>query len=152
MGWFHGAAEFGPRALGNRSLAGLSLGAYVKENLNEFVKHREGFRPFAISVTSERAAKCFEYTPASHFMATLAVARPESARLLEGFLLPGGPRPFACGGALGESAALGTARSLRSVGPRADAGEYFVQSVWGATGGSRRAMLCEVISVPASTR
>jgi carbamoyltransferase len=89
VGWFHGAAEFGPRALGNRSLLASPWAPYVKENLNEFVKHREGFRPFAISVASERAAEFFEFTSAAHFMATLAVARPSAARLLEGFLLPG---------------------------------------------------------------
>jgi carbamoyltransferase len=89
VGWLHGGAEFGPRALGNRSLLASPWAPYVKENLNEFVKHREGFRPFAISVTSECAAECFDCTPASRFMATLAVARPEAARLLEGFVLPG---------------------------------------------------------------
>ncbi len=90
VGWFHGAAEFGPRALGNRSLLASPWAPYVKENLNEFVKHREAFRPFAIAVPAERAAEYFECTPAARFMATLGVARPEAARLLEGFLLPGG--------------------------------------------------------------
>jgi carbamoyltransferase len=90
VGWFHGAAEFGPRALGNRSLLASPWAPYVKENLNEYVKHREGFRPFAISVAAERAGEYFEYTPSSRFMATLGAAKPEAARLLEGFLLPGG--------------------------------------------------------------
>jgi carbamoyltransferase len=90
VGWFHGAAEFGPRALGNRSLLASPWAAYVKENLNEFVKHRESFRPFAISVLAERAAEFFDYTPSARFMSTLGVARPEAARLLDGFLLPGG--------------------------------------------------------------
>ena len=90
MGWFHGAAEFGPRALGNRSLLASPWAPYVKENLNEYVKHREGFRPFAISVVAERAAEYFEYAPSARFMATLGFAKPEGARLLEGFLLPGG--------------------------------------------------------------
>jgi carbamoyltransferase len=90
VGWFHGTAEFGPRALGNRSLLASPWAPYVKENLNEFVKHRESFRPFAISVTSERAAEFFDYTRSAHFMATLGFAKPEAARLLEGFLLPGG--------------------------------------------------------------
>jgi carbamoyltransferase len=89
VGWFDGAAEFGPRALGNRSLLASPWAAYVKENLNEYVKHREAFRPFAISVSAERATEFFEYTPAAHFMATLGVAKPETARQLEGFLLPG---------------------------------------------------------------
>jgi carbamoyltransferase len=89
VGWFHGAAEFGPRALGNRSLLASPWAAYVKENLNEFVKHREAFRPFAISVLAERAADYFDYSPSTRFMATLGYAKPEAARLLEGFLLPG---------------------------------------------------------------
>ena len=90
VGWFHGAAEFGPRALGNRSLLASPWAPYVKENLNEYVKHREAFRPFAISVMSESAAEFFDYTPSARFMATLGFAKPEAARLLEGFLLPGG--------------------------------------------------------------
>jgi len=90
VGWFHGAAEFGPRALGNRSLLASPWATYVKENLNEYVKHREAFRPFAISVVSERAAEFFDYSRSAHFMATLGFAKPEAARLLEGFLLPGG--------------------------------------------------------------
>jgi carbamoyltransferase len=90
VGWFHGAAEFGPRALGNRSLLASPWAPYVRENLNEYVKHREAFRPFAISVPSERAAEFFDFSPAARFMATLSFAKPEAARLLEGFLLPGG--------------------------------------------------------------
>jgi carbamoyltransferase len=90
VGWFHGAAEFGPRALGNRSLLASPWAPYVKENLNEYVKHREGFRPFAISVVADRAADYFEYAPSARFMATLGTAKPEAARLLDGFLLPGG--------------------------------------------------------------
>lgn len=90
VGWFHGAAEFGPRALGNRSLLASPWAAYVKENLNEYIKHREAFRPFAISVTAERAADYFECSPATRFMAALGFAKPEAARLLESFLLPGG--------------------------------------------------------------
>jgi len=90
VGWFQGAAEFGPRALGNRSLLASPWAAYVKENLNEYVKHREAFRPFAISVPAERAANYFECSPPARFMATLGLAKPESARWLEPFLLPGG--------------------------------------------------------------
>ena len=90
IGWYHGAAEFGPRALGNRSLLASPWAPYVKENLNEYVKHREAFRPFAISVPSERAAEFFDFSPAARFMATLGFAKPEAARLRGGFLLPGG--------------------------------------------------------------
>lgn len=90
VGWFHGAAEFGPRALGNRSLLASPWAPYVKENLNEYVKHREAFRPFAISVVAERAADFFECADSARFMATLGKAKPEAERLLDGFLLPGG--------------------------------------------------------------
>jgi carbamoyltransferase len=90
VGWFHGPAEFGPRALGNRSLLASPWAAYVKENLNEYVKHRESFRPFAISVASERAGEYFDYSQSARFMATLGFVKPEAVRLLEGFLLPGG--------------------------------------------------------------
>ena len=45
VGWFQGAAEFGPRALGNRSLLASPWAPYVKENLNDYIKHREWFRP-----------------------------------------------------------------------------------------------------------
>jgi carbamoyltransferase len=90
VGWFHGAAEFGPRALGNRSLLASPWAAYVKENLNEYVKHREAFRPFAISVLAERAAEFFEYSPAARFMATLGSVKPGAVGLPGGLLLPGG--------------------------------------------------------------
>lgn len=90
VGWFHGEAEFGPRALGNRSLLASPWADYVKENLNEFIKHRESFRPFAISVPAERAAQYFDYSPSARFMATLGTAKPDAGRLLESFLLPGG--------------------------------------------------------------
>ncbi len=90
VGWFQGAAEFGPRALGNRSLLASPWAPYVKENLNEYVKHREAFRPFAISVTAEHAAEYFDCADSARFMATLGQAKPEAAHLLDGFLLPGG--------------------------------------------------------------
>lgn len=89
VAWFQSAAEFGPRALGNRSLFASPWAPYVKENLNEFVKHREAYRPFGISVLAERAAEFFDASPSARFMATLSRARPEGLRLLADFLLPG---------------------------------------------------------------
>jgi carbamoyltransferase len=61
----------------------------VKENLNEYVKHREAFRPFALAVPSERAAEFFEASSCARFMATLGRAKPEARSMLESFLLPG---------------------------------------------------------------
>jgi carbamoyltransferase len=90
IAWYQGSAEFGPRALGNRSLLASPWADYVKENLNEYVKHRESFRPFALSVQSERAGEFFEAGESARFMATLGRVRPGATKLLESFLLPGG--------------------------------------------------------------
>ncbi len=88
VAWFQGAAEFGPRALGNRSLLASPWAPYVKENLNEYIKHREAFRPFAISVPAEDGPRYFECASSGRFMATLGRVRPEALPLVEGFLLP----------------------------------------------------------------
>ncbi len=89
VGWYRGAAEFGPRALGNRSLLASPWAPYVKENLNEFIKHREAFRPFALAVPEEDASRYFEHSPSARFMATLGRVKPEARDLLRDFLLPG---------------------------------------------------------------
>ncbi len=89
VAWFQGSAEFGPRALGNRSLLASPWAPYVKENLNEYVKHRETFRPFALSVQAERVAEFFEVSGCARFMATLGRAKPSARGMLESFLLPG---------------------------------------------------------------
>jgi carbamoyltransferase len=89
VGWFQGAAEFGPRALGNRSLLASPWAPYVKENLNDYVKHRESFRPFALSVPEEDCERYFECSEAGRFLATMGRARPQARELLSGYLLPG---------------------------------------------------------------
>jgi carbamoyltransferase len=71
VGWFQGAMEFGPRALGNRSLLADPRDASMREILNKKIKHREDFRPLAPSVLAEEAGEWFEIyktTPASDFM------------------------------------------------------------------------------------
>ena len=60
VGWFQGAMEFGPRALGNRSLLADPRRSDMRDILNRKVKHREIFRPFAPSVLKEQAADWFE--------------------------------------------------------------------------------------------
>lgn len=60
VGWFRGRSEFGPRALGNRSILCAASNPWVKEKVNGFVKRREWFRPFAPSVLAESAADYFE--------------------------------------------------------------------------------------------
>lgn len=90
VGWVQGATEFGPRALGNRSVLASPWAPYVRENLNDFIKHREWFRPFAISVPEEDCSQYFEASQQCQFMNSLGTVQPGSACLPEGFILPGG--------------------------------------------------------------
>ncbi len=60
VGWFQGGMEWGPRSLGYRSILADPRRAEMKEILNEKVKHREAFRPFAPSILAERVADYFE--------------------------------------------------------------------------------------------
>ncbi|ACY18763.1 carbamoyltransferase [Haliangium ochraceum] len=75
IGWFHGGSEVGPRALGHRSILAAPTGAQVKDMVNERVKFREGFRPFAPSVLAERAAEIFEVHGDCRFMLTVVRVR-----------------------------------------------------------------------------
>ncbi|MFN7918187.1 MAG: carbamoyltransferase C-terminal domain-containing protein [Vicinamibacterales bacterium] len=68
VGWFQGRAEFGPRALGNRSILADPRRADMKDILNRRVKFREGFRPFAPSVLAEEAGTLFTPDVMSPFM------------------------------------------------------------------------------------
>lgn len=68
LGWYQGRFEWGPRALGNRSIVCDPRNATMKEHLNSRIKHREGFRPFAPSVLEERAGDWFEMAGPSPFM------------------------------------------------------------------------------------
>jgi carbamoyltransferase len=89
VGWFQGAAEFGPRALGNRSLLASPWASYVRENLNDYIKHREWFRPFAVAVPEEDVSRYFECSSLCKSMNSLARVRPDTNVLPEGFVLPG---------------------------------------------------------------
>ena len=60
VGWFQGRMEYGPRALGNRSILADPRDPTMRDKINALVKKREGFRPFAPVVTKEAAAKYFE--------------------------------------------------------------------------------------------
>jgi carbamoyltransferase len=66
VGWFRGRFEWGPRALGSRSILADPRRAEMKDLLNAKIKFREGFRPFAPSVLEERAAEFFEYAGSEH--------------------------------------------------------------------------------------
>jgi len=73
LGWFQGRAEWGPRALGNRSIVADPRRPEMKEVLNRRIKHREIFRPFAPSILAEKTAEWFEQAHPSPFM-TMAYA------------------------------------------------------------------------------
>ena len=60
MGWFQGRMEFGPRALGSRSILGDPRDPGMRDRINRLVKKREAFRPFAPAVTAEAASRFFE--------------------------------------------------------------------------------------------
>jgi carbamoyltransferase len=68
VGWFQGAMEFGPRALGDRSIVADPRRSDMKEILNTRIKHRETYRPFAPSVLEERVSEIFERSEPSPFM------------------------------------------------------------------------------------
>ncbi|MGH9628949.1 MAG: carbamoyltransferase C-terminal domain-containing protein, partial [Bryobacteraceae bacterium] len=87
VAWMHGRMEFGPRALGNRSILASPLNPYSTENLNTFIKHREPFRKFAASVPSELAAEYFEVGPNARFLATVGRVKPAHRKTFESAIL-----------------------------------------------------------------
>ena len=76
IGWFQDRSEFGPRALGNRSILADPRTPEMKDILNKRVKHRQAFRPFAPIVLAERAQEIFEGEEDSPFMLIAKRVRP----------------------------------------------------------------------------
>lgn len=72
VGWMQGRMEFGPRALGNRSILGDARNAEMQKKLNLKIKYREGFRPFAPSVMAEDVADYFRLNSSSPYMLLVA--------------------------------------------------------------------------------
>lgn len=89
VGWFQGAMEFGPRALGNRSLLGDPRNPNLRDIMNSKVKHREPFRPFAPSILLEEVDKWFvipKYSPALNYMLFSFSAKDEIKHLIPAVL------------------------------------------------------------------
>ena len=82
VGWMQGRMEFGPRALGNRSILGDPRSPTMQKMLNLKVKYRESFRPFAPSVLREDAADWFELDGDSPYMLLVADVRKERRRAM----------------------------------------------------------------------
>ena len=79
IGWLQGRAEFGPRALGNRSILADPRPAHMKDRINDWVKFREDFRPFAPSILDEWGETYFEDYQTSPYMERTLRWRPEVA-------------------------------------------------------------------------
>ena len=77
IGWFQGRMEFGPRALGNRSILGDARNPEMQRKLNLKIKYREGYRPFAPSVLIEDNQSFFDIDTASPYMLLVAPVREE---------------------------------------------------------------------------
>jgi carbamoyltransferase len=77
VGWFQGQGEWGPRALGNRSILADPTHPDMKDIINRKIKRRESFRPFAPSVLAEAVDKYFEQTVSSPFMMHVVKFKPE---------------------------------------------------------------------------
>ncbi|MBI1950260.1 MAG: carbamoyltransferase [Acidobacteria bacterium] len=77
VGWFQGRMEFGPRALGNRSILADARNPKNKDTVNLKIKFRESFRPFAPSVLLERVNEYFDLDTPSPYMLLVAQVRPE---------------------------------------------------------------------------
>lgn len=82
IGWFQGRAEFGPRALGNRSILADPRDASNKDRVNSCVKFRESFRPFAPSVLAPSAPGLFERLEHSPFMLRICKVRPKATETI----------------------------------------------------------------------
>ncbi|HZO55257.1 MAG TPA: carbamoyltransferase C-terminal domain-containing protein [Bryobacteraceae bacterium] len=90
IAWMHGRMEFGPRALGNRSILASPRNPYSTENLNLFIKHREPFRKFAASVPAEMAGEFFDVGPNARSLATVGSVRREHRQTFESAVLGDG--------------------------------------------------------------
>ena len=82
VGWFQGRTEWGPRALGNRSILADPRKGEMKDVLNERIKRRESFRPFAPSVLEEFASEWFEESYPVPFMEKIYRVRPGNRKLI----------------------------------------------------------------------
>ncbi len=87
VAWMQGRMEFGPRALGDRSILASPQNPYSTENLNAFIKHREPVRKFAASVPAEHASEYFEAGPNARHLATVSRVRSGYKEQFRGAIL-----------------------------------------------------------------
>ncbi len=82
VGWFQGGSEYGPRALGNRSILGDARNPEMAKSINKKVKHREPWRPFAASILAEKQREWFELEHPSPFMLLAAPVVQEKRKVV----------------------------------------------------------------------
>ncbi len=82
IGWFNGRMEFGPRALGSRSIIGDARSPEMQKKMNLKIKYRESFRPFAPSVIAEKVSEWFELDEESPYMLLVADIKKNKQRSL----------------------------------------------------------------------
>ncbi|HSA80669.1 MAG TPA: carbamoyltransferase C-terminal domain-containing protein, partial [Geminicoccaceae bacterium] len=82
IAWFQGRMEFGPRALGNRSFLADPRNDSIRDTINQKIKKRELFRPFAPSVKAEKAGEYFEIEQPAPFMTIIVRVRPDKRQVI----------------------------------------------------------------------
>jgi carbamoyltransferase len=82
IGWFQGRMEFGPRALGSRSIIGDARSPKMQSKMNLKIKYRESFRPFAPSVMGEKVSEYFEINSSSPYMLMVADVKKERRKAM----------------------------------------------------------------------
>lgn len=82
IGWFQGRMEFGPRALGSRSIIGDARSSEMQKKMNLKIKYRESFRPFAPSVLAEKVSEWFELDRESPYMLLVADIKKDKQRAM----------------------------------------------------------------------
>lgn len=90
LAWMQGRMEFGPRALGNRSILASPLDPFSSENLNVYIKHRERFRKFAAAIPAETCAEYFDVGSNARHLATVGRVREAHRRTFEAAVMGDG--------------------------------------------------------------
>jgi carbamoyltransferase len=94
VGWFQGKLEWGPRALGNRSILANPAREGTRDYLNRHVKHREAFRPYALALPLENADDLFSrWYPSPFMLLNFEVKMSQQAKVKEGIHIDGTTRP-----------------------------------------------------------